>query len=29
VATSRDAPIIRGQIGVGVFQGLPAFLGGA
>src|SRR4029078_2138556 len=29
VATSRDAPVIRGQIGVGVLQGLPAFLGGA
>jgi len=29
VVTSRDAPVIRGQIGVGVLQGLPAFLGGA
>jgi outer membrane receptor protein involved in Fe transport len=29
VPTSRDTPVIRGQIGVGVLQGLPAFLGGA
>jgi outer membrane receptor protein involved in Fe transport len=29
VPTSRDTPIIRGQVGVGVLQGLPAFLGGA
>ena len=29
VVTSRDAPVIRGQIGIGVLQGLPAFLGGA
>jgi outer membrane receptor protein involved in Fe transport len=29
IATSRDAPSIRGQNSVGVLQGLPAFLGGA
>jgi len=29
MVSSRDAPVIRGQIGVGVLQGLPAFLGGA
>ena len=29
VPTSRDAPTIRGQSGIGVLSGLPAFLGGA
>jgi outer membrane receptor protein involved in Fe transport len=29
VPTSRDTPVIRGQIGTGVLGGLPAFLGGA
>ena len=29
VPTSRDPPVIRGQAGIGVLDGLPAFLGGA